>query len=338
MQDKLTQNEMNDKLSTICAAASKRRAPEPDAKTIEDLIRAGADFSELFIRNKFIIEWAAKKNHIEIVKAILDSNYCTKDMLIDSLVLIAAAKMKCKEIAELIMASPKCTEEVLNAKENCGWNALSYADQNDEFTLAILSSPHCTEDVLKQKIDGVNNTLLHQSVREVLRLDVIKAILSSPSCTADVLNAKDGSDNTALHLLANAHNRFASMEIYGVEGRNAMDFYFNNYAEVVKYITSSPRCTKDLLEAKNSRGKTALQLAFEQRTLSLDIITTLIKAGADFQSIMISGQAVVSFAQEILSSTALPEEKVGFVISNIESIVKNIAEIPAHTRYVELSK
>lgn len=302
MQDKLTQNEMNDKLSTICAAASKRMAPEPDAKTIEDLIRAGADFSELFIRNKFIIEWAAGKNHIEIVKAILDSNYCTKDMLIDSLVLIAAAKMKCKEIAELIMASP-----------------------------------HCTEDVLKQKIYGFN-TLLHQSVKKVLRLDVIKAILSSPSCTADVLNAKDGSDNTALHLLANAHNRFARMTIEGVEGRNAMDFYFNNYAEVVKDITSSPHCTKDLLEAKDSRGKTALQLAFEQRTLSLDIITTLIKAGADFQSIMISGQAVVSFAQETLSSTALPEEKVGFVISNIESIVKNIAEIPAHTRYVELSK
>lgn len=112
-----------------------------------------------------------------------------------------------------------------------------------------------------------------------------------------------------------------------LEERTALHWAaYYGFTEVVKVILESPHCTKELLDKNNMLDQTALHIACEANAISIEILSLLIKAGADFQGLQIAGLPIATWAQEQLSSAAYTQEQREVAITNLQSIVDNISK------------
>jgi ankyrin repeat protein len=137
---------------------------------------------------------AAKEGHTNTVKAILDSNYCTTELLSASTyqgfnALMIAAFENRADTVKTILDSKYCNYELLSATNQFHDTALMIAAYkgHTDTVKAILDSKHCTPKLLSAKnLDG-DNALM--TAINWGRIDNAKAILASKHCTIDIIDA-----------------------------------------------------------------------------------------------------------------------------------------------------
>jgi ankyrin repeat protein len=170
--------------------------------------------------------FAAEQNNIEVVNAILESEYCTHELLeqIDDryqTALIRASTAVRNETVKAILNSKHCTEALLAHSDV--WNSTALMNPayfgHIEIVKAILDNKHCTKGLLAHAGRSGKTALIEAADHG--HIEVIKTMLASKHCTKELIEHIDS---------------------YGVSV--LIEAARNGHTEVVMAILASKHCTK----------------------------------------------------------------------------------------------
>ncbi len=216
--------------------------------------------------------------HIEIVKEILASDKCSRELLehteTDKTALTLAIIYGHTAVVKEILASDKCSRELLEHADIDGRTSLIEAAYRKNIAIVkeILANAKCSRELL-ERADNMGYTALMMA--GLMSAAIVKEILASDKCSPKHLDRVNHSGDTALICAADIGNTAAVKEFLAsdkcslkyLERANRMGYtaltlaIANGHTAVAKEILLSDKCTREFLERANSEGYTALIMA-----------------------------------------------------------------------------